>query len=294
MSFAPLTECRKYPLKATLFKFLSACLPLSLLMAAPVNADAAGDNLRYRVELLVFRHTGTEPVAARVETYADFPAAIDLPVAQERLPALPGGRLPEEPYRLPDSGELMDGAWRRLQRLAGFEPLVRMTWEQNQVDYHPPVRVHTDEVIAEQFSFTAAQVPLDLSREDPLAEYLNPIYRLDGWVRLRRSRFLHLDLDLEYRLDTPAPLNAMPLPQAPPSFSQGGSDLTPAPDSPHTAEQAIGLNTAAPMAPEADLVEPLLRLHRLQQSRQVRSDQVHYFDSAYLGVLARVTTIADP
>jgi hypothetical protein len=43
----------------------------------------------------------------------------------------------------------------------------------------------------------------DLAAEDPLAAYRSSFYRIDGSLQLRRSRFLHLFLDLEIREKKP-------------------------------------------------------------------------------------------
>ena len=87
-------------------------------------------------------------------------------------------------------------------------------------------------------------------------------YRIDGTVMLRRSRFLHLDLDIELRqavfdeqLLTPAPI--------PGSESESGEPELPPP-------------------------APFL-IHQLKQSRQVKSQRMEYFDSPVLGVLAWIT-----
>jgi hypothetical protein len=87
-------------------------------------------------------------------------------------------------------------------------------------------------------------------------------YRLDGTVMLRRSRFLHLDIDIELR--------------------QAVFD-----------EQAL---TAAPVLgdeseagePEPPLPSSFL-IHQIKQNRQVKSQRMEYFDSPVLGVLVWIT-----
>lgn len=247
------------------------------LLLMPGSALAREAGLRYRVEVLVFRHTGTEPTPATVEHLRPFLQAAELqPPGPDQPPHPHTATLVDMPYRLPEDGDFLKQTWSRLDRLAGYEPLLRMTWEQNQVDYHPPVRVHDAEVIVEELHFPTSLVWLDLDSDDPFAPYLAPLYRLDGTVQLRRSRFLHLDLDLEYRIDDPAWLQAAPLPPAPGLVQP----------------EAAPPDAQAP-TPEAGPPEPF-RVHRLRSSRQIRSNEVHYFDTAYLGVLARVTSIADP
>ncbi len=87
-------------------------------------------------------------------------------------------------------------------------------------------------------------------------------YRLDGTVMLRRSRFLHLDIDIELR--------------------QAVFD-----------EQAL---TAAPVLSEesepGESEPPLpssFLIHQIKQNRQVKSQRMEYFDSPVLGVLLWIT-----
>jgi hypothetical protein len=83
---------------------------------------------------------------------------------------------------------------------------------------------------------------------------------------LRRTRFLHLDLDLVLReavFDDPA--EALP-----PVLSQGSrpGELEEAPE------------------PTSFLI------HKLEQSRQVKSNRMEYFDGAVLSALAWISSVA--
>jgi hypothetical protein len=91
--------------------------------------------------------------------------------------------------------------------------------------------------------------------------------RLDGSEQLRRSRFLHIDVDLEYRSE------AIEIEPGTPA----GPEL---------------VTTARPDPVAGAPPEPY-RVHHLRQSRQVKSNEIHYFDSAYLGALVRVTPIEE-
>jgi hypothetical protein len=111
--------------------------------------------------------------------------------------------------------------------------------------------------------------PGDVLEGDPAeaaeeAELPDPTvyYRLDGTVLLRRSRFLHLDLDLELRQ---------------PVFDQ-----------PPVTASLILNDTVDSDGPEPPLPTPFL-IHELKQSRQVKSQRMEYFDSPVLGVLAWIT-----
>lgn len=170
------------------------------------------------------------------------------------------------PIKLDVMSSAMQDVWRRLRLSSGFRPLLFTAWEQTRIDYHPPLRIHDDDVIAEQLYFPYNIAVIDLQALDPFEDYLAPYYRLDGTVQLVRSRFLHLNLDLEYRQDL------LPRPQ-------------PVPES---REAALAQQLETPREVLGASPGPAL-VHALKQSRQVRTGEMLYFDTPYLGVLARVT-----
>ena len=230
---------------------------LSLALGACGISNAFAESGMYRVEVLVFNHMDSDAEPREQEEIRAFldTADLDAPMVQ---PA---------PYRLDVMSTVMQDAWRRLRNSASFKPLLFVTWEQTRIDYHPPVRIHDDEMVAEQLHFPYDIAFLDLRSDDVGSEYLAPYYRLDGSVQLTRSRFLHLRLDLEYRADL------LPRPE-------------PVPESREAALESLAETASQVLARSPG---PAL-VHALRQSRQVRTDDVQYFDTPYLGVLARVTT----
>ena len=90
---------------------------------------------------------------------------------------------------------------------------------------------------------------------------MSTFYRLDGTLQLRRSRFLHLYLDLEFREE--------------PQQSTADSQVT-------------FFNIKDP----ALLEKPGYNIYSLQQNRQVRSGKLQYFDTPYFGALVLVTAVA--
>lgn len=219
---------------------------LTLALLACVASSAASAEARYRVEVLVFRHVDANATAEPVDALRDFHHAYRL---DEQQP-------PEVPLPATNAGQTFANLWARLQRLQAYEPLAMAAWEQSQVDFHPPVRIHDEEIIAERLRLPGEVFWLDLAGRPLFADYVHTLYRLDGSAQLRRSRFLHIDLDLEYRVDDP----------------QAGMDGR---------------------SPAAAAAEPY-RIHHLRQSRLVKTGEVHYFDTAWLGALVRVTPIGDP
>jgi nitrate reductase NapE component len=235
-------------------KFISALI--CTLCCWPLAAVA--ESGAYRVEVLVFSHVDSSAQPLELQDLRAFTA---FPELGERLE-------PEAPVKLDVMSSAMDDIWRRLRQSASFRPLLFAAWEQSRVDYHPPLHLHDEEVIAEHLYFPYQVAFLDLMSTDVFGGYLAPYYRLDGTVQLVRSRFLHLNIDLEYRQEL------LPRPQ-------------PVPESREAALQAQD----EAMAVLESTPGPAL-VHALRQSRQVRIGEMQYFDSPYLGVLARVTATA--
>lgn len=277
------------------------------MLGAVWTATATAADDRYRVELIVFRNLEVPATPVEMDTVRRFRSALELDDTQA----------PETPVRLDKRDGAFANLWTRLERLAEYEPLLRLTFEQSLYDYHPPVRVHDDVVLGQALHFPNGLAYLNLPETGNGAgwfdDYVESLYRLDGTLQLRRSRFLHVDLDLEYRIDGPAWTEAFParLPlRLPEGFEWlGGQPRTgPAPD-PAADAQLADAPPEADARPAAEafddtspeplseaLAEPLVepfRLYRLQQSRQVRTGTMQYFDSAFLGAIVRVTTIAD-
>jgi hypothetical protein len=290
-------------------RLLPAVLSTVIAMGASQAVEASGD--RYRLELIVFRNVGVAATPVDIAKPRRFGEAFELDE-----PAMP-----EDPVRIDKQDGTFANIWSRLERLAEYEPLLRLTYEQSIFDFHPPVRVHGEEVLAEElrvddWSAIQATIPGDSvgtatageSTEETAALPTAQYFRLDGKVHLRRSRFLHVDMDLEYRLDGPAWQREFGLPPGFEWIGEGPEQArTPVPNpatEPETRSPAP-INALQPMSkagpaladgstvPENQPREEPFRVHRLQQSRQIRTNTLQYFDSAFLGAIVRVTEIAD-
>ena len=112
--------------------------------------------------------------------------------------------LPDELSVIEDKSPAVDDAWRRLRGSANYRPLLYAAWEQNRTDYYPPMRIHDQHLLTTELRPPTQYMLADLTAPDPLSVYRSAFYQLDGSVQLRRSRFLHVDLDLEYRDVQPA------------------------------------------------------------------------------------------
>lgn len=244
-------------------------LPVLLLAASSAVLAESG---AYRVEVIVFRNlnVAAEPVVTgELRSFSTFPdpqqyrqtgdSAAEAAAVEDPAAATPSN-LPDE-LRVPgEKGSAMDDAWRRLRSSQTYQPLVYAAWEQNRVDYYPPMRIHDDQAIDTRLRPPTKILVADLAAADPLAAYRSTFYQLDGSLQLRRSRFLHLSLDLEYREKDAreAFAAAMPAGQAFPG-----------------------------VADTADVY----RAYALLQNRQVNTGEMQYFDTPFLGALVMVTAI---
>jgi hypothetical protein len=286
-----------------------------------VAQTVAGEK-RYRIEIIVLTHLRHEAVPADAESLRDFSGSLDFLAAkieQEEdgenenseagpddqvvaellqetgIEFLPDEDQPEEPWAdviaVEDMSDVMRETWRRLRLSAPFRPEQFLSWEQSANEPFPSLRIHDLEVLLIENSCTVVHETLATgANEDADSPFVftdqgnilpgyaienaakevelpDPtlFYRIDGTVMLRRSRFLHLDIDIELRQAT---FDEQPLPLTPifggdrESGEPGELELPPAPS---------------------------FLIHQIEQSRQVKSRRMEYFDSPVLGVLAWIT-----
>jgi hypothetical protein len=242
----------------------------------------------YRVELLVLRHLDGQAELQPQTTLRDFSAALDLllPPAEVTAeePAVAGGTpvpnteaqpltAEEEPEAADPATQIalvetqsdtMQLAWQRLRGSSAYRPELYLSWQQPGQQPFPLIRLHDQQVLIEDDPRAGLPMNVDGDGETTAIALAEPtrFYRLDGTARLRRSRFLHLDIDIEYR----EPL------------SGGAAQAQP----PTAADRAYGATAPQPTA---------FLVHTLQQSRQVQIQRMEYFDGPVFGVLALVSRI---
>jgi len=301
----------------------------------PSVQTAVAQDEQYRVEVLVLRHLNGVSEAEQQKVLRDFSNALDLlaPPVEETEQEQPGSAETESPAEEPESpvpeaivepsdeepesiieepqvvlldtqSETMQRVWQRLARSRAFRPELYFSWQQNEIEPFPLVRVHDHELLFTDHplpdipvgpmgavgaqmgeepqsgdvpTFTDTTTPpAELFADDSgepgqpaevMPESVNYYYRIDGTATLRKTRFLHLDLDIVYRE---------------PLFGD---------DERHDASQTPIPGNDQEQSPSAWLV------HSLKQSRQVQTQDLEYFDGPVIAVLAlisRVETVSDP
>jgi hypothetical protein len=262
---------------------------------------AFAKDTRYRVELIVLTHLQHNSEPMEFLQLEDYSSAIDFltpPPEDDEEPGSEGAAIddataetgitevidpleapidsPVDPNRvehIEEMSDVMRESWRRLRLSGPFRPEQYLSWEQGEQEPFPSLRLHDLEVVLvddpyadlrqeleETEVFTDQAVTID-GAEEPGIPDPTLYHRLDGTVVLRRTRFLHLDLNLQLRE----------------AVWEETSLLTPLPIS-EPEEQETPRPTA-------------FLVHSLEQSRQVRSRRMEYFDGPVLSVLAFITPI---
>lgn len=237
---------------------------LSVLLCLTVVPAYAADqsqnqNQWYAVELIVFAQTHPD---AGNETWPATPGLPNLTGAQD-IPTVAVAGSPLQP--LPADQFKLQAEADKLANDSDYEVLLHTGWVQLGVPGGKgiPVRIHTALPAAADDAAPAtpaAVVPATPAGSvtpapaaaTPVASAPDAQPRLDGVVTLTLSRYLHLDVDLVLRGEPAAPADS------------GGFFGTPT-------------------------QQPQVQLYRLQESRRMRSKEIHYFDHPMFGVLAQVT-----
>lgn len=259
---------------------------LLLMTSALAHADIGG----YRVEVILFQNLQANVDAVEVDSLRSY----------SNVPELTESSLPDDLTVLLDKSERMEAVWHRLRTSKGYRPLVYSSWVQNNIDYYPPFRIHDEVVLDSQIRAPTNIVVADLQAQDPLHAFRSTFYRLDGSVQLRLSRFLHINLDLEYRVPAKNPKRT-----ADPAFSpqisrgnamDGENMLNNNARQYQAASSDIAAGSVTPGAGSRGIQELAEHdVYRLKQSRQIKTDRLQYFDSPWFGALILVIPIAaDP
>jgi len=256
-------------------------LPLLLLLISSTTLAESG---AYRVEVIIFQNLEATADATPVDELRSF----------SRFPALEENNLPDDLVVIDKKSRTMNAVWRRLKSSRAYRPLLFAAWEQNRTDYYPPMRIHDDVLLGKQLRPPTNIMIADLTAADPLAAYISSFYRLDGSVQLRRSRFLHLYLDLEIREET--------VPTGADAINDAASDAAGEPLLPdnRSADSYNNYSNDNPINndndndngdDDSDDSGTSYSLYSLQQNRPIRTGRMQYFDMPYFGALVLVSAI---
>jgi hypothetical protein len=251
------------------------CAALLTLLLFPALLQAAPEERWYQVELIVFSHNNTE-----YRTSELWPADYTLPALEQsreltRAPA-EGTPATPQPFSLVAAEQLrLRPAAERIQNASDVGLLLHLGWLQPGLAEEQAVAVHIYEGMLDGVQpAVAAAAPGELPR-------------LDGTLRLILSRYLHLASDLLWR----EPLAAQPL--TPGAESTGQYDTVSTTDDAPTLtdDGEAPMVTVAAMAEEyaSEEATPRYQVFRQQQSRLMRSSEVHYIDHPLFGIIVQVT-----
>ena len=243
------------------YGFAAVCLGCALTLFMP---PAYADDW-YQVEVALFSFT--EPDAGGELWYENpgLPArGQTIALITETLapqPEAASGALREEDLRpylaLPKREHRLAGVRRALARAAAYQPLLHVVWRQPGLGISDVRAVQLSNTLFEDRAAQPADAPAGETGETvETPQYSPPVKVFDGLVRLRKSRFLHLDVDFAYFPDT------LEQPEA-------------------GAQQALSAHRP-----------PLANYVRLTESRRIKPDALNYFDHPLFGLIVQVSRLA--
>ncbi|MCW8918856.1 MAG: peptidoglycan binding protein CsiV [Gammaproteobacteria bacterium] len=249
---------------------LALLLPPALLQAAP-------EERWYQVEIILFSQNNPEYRESEL-----WPADYTLPeLAQSRELFTPAtvSPLPQPFTRLAVEQLQLGQVAQRIDSATDVELQLHLGWLQPGLAAEQAVAVHIYEGMTEEPKVGEA-------KGDAVDEQLP---RFDGTLRLILSRYLHLESDLLWR----EPLATQP-------FAISEEPLAPSAENSDTAQDgqppAMADDITTPPSEEMTGEEmtsqeaaPNYQLFRQQQSRLMRSGEVHYIDHPLFGIIVQVT-----
>lgn len=227
-----------------------------LMLCGTAAAPLSAADTWYEVELIVVAQRNPDAGSEIWPAHQPSPAGLET-----ALPVPLAGQAGADPRLapLPPANYRLLAEAERIAADANYELLLHTGWRQAGLAREQSIPLRLYAVSAD--SATAAETVIDPAAPaaaDPAA-LESPRPRLDGTLRLILARYLHLEADLQYRAASDA---------APPADTGFFSlpDATP-------AEQPV---------------------YRMNESRRMRSREVHYLDHPMFGVIALVTPYEQP
>jgi hypothetical protein len=267
----------------------TALFSLSLL---PALLHAEQEDRWYQVEVIVFSQNNPE-----YHTSERWPLDYALPNMEQSRELVnpaslktsqPAPLLPQ-PFSLVSAERLQLGETaRRIQNARDVELVLHLGWLQPGLAEEQAVAVHIYDGMPQTAAAANSTEPVSPATEGDMG---TPP-RLDGTLRLILSRYLHIQSDLLWREPLPNQLGFA----AEQSLINGGT-ATPQPaamdnDATHVIDSGTGnLSDNGEMTTESTAGSSALnyQVYRMQQSRRMRSNEVHYLDHPLFGIIVQVT-----
>jgi hypothetical protein len=227
---------------------------LVLMLCGTAAAPLSAADTWYEVELIVVAQRNPD---AGSEIW---PAHQALPVGMDTaLPVPLAGQASTDPRLapLPPENYRLLAEAERIATDPNYELLLHTGWRQAGLAREQSIPLRLSAVTAD--TATATEEGSSAPDVDTTTPVENPALRLDGTLRLILARYLHLETDLRYR---------------------AVGDATPPVDN-----GFFSLPDAAPAE------QPV---YRMNESRRMRSREVHYLDHPMFGVIALVTPYEQP
>lgn len=256
---------------------LLACLWLPLWAGAQDEAQHW-----YQVEVIVF--TQDQIGALSQEDWSQDPGLPDMQQAVDLTPAPQAGAAPVPFETVPPDQLQLNDVYAKLEHSGRYKPVLHLAWRQPALDGDKAVAVRIAAPLpddAQGASAPGAVAPAASGAPGPVAGDAGaavPTEGISGTLRLRVSRYLHLDVDIAYRRQVPAPPG------------DANAAAAPAGDDSSANSGAGGETPSVYSAPTG----PTIQTYRLTQDRRVKRDELNYFDHPMFGVLAEVTAYEPP
>lgn len=272
---------------------------LSLLIL-PALLHAEQEDRWYQVEVIVFSQNNPEYHASEL-----WPLDYTLPnleqsrelVNPEPLNASQPALLPQ-PFSLVSAESLrLKETARRMQNASDVKLVLHLGWLQPGLAEEQAVAVHIYEGMQETATTTATNTKPASPTVPPMlveGEISTPP-RLDGTLRLILSRYLHIQSDLLWREPLPASQLSFATEQPPENRATELDYTQPAAMANDGTlvmnSETVNSSQSGEVTTEATADSSALnyQVYRLQQSRRMRSNEVHYLDHPLFGIIVQVT-----
>ncbi|MCF6262281.1 MAG: peptidoglycan binding protein CsiV [Xanthomonadales bacterium] len=232
----------------------------------------------FRIELILYKvldSNGNGTLSHAISDYTN-PILIDELLAEVEIDTQDQSNISIEELENPQS-EVMANAWKRLRGSRNFRPLMYTQWNELRADTvarHAPggvegsaVRIHGGTILAEALGEKPEIMPSDILPTNNLSELIKnePSYKLDGKASFGQGRFLHINLDFEYRNWVADNFNT-------------------------AVEQPLSRQLET--AEETTLQAPIYKVYSLKKTRQIVPLKPELFDNEQFGVLVYLEEIS--